>query len=346
MRRSGLAFLVSCIVVVAGSPAAADNDADHQKASAAFRAARADITAGNCAAAISKLEESLSYEPSVGAHLSIADCYEQVDLVAAWRELQEAADLAASKGDERASVARDRALGLEPRLSMLRFVYAPAPADPSGLEVRVDGNVVRPYLLRRGTLATTPGVHDVEVSTPHKKTWRGHVAAHSAGTSVEVDVALEDESAPAPVAAAAPTPEQAPTTAVVTSSLATAPESPSSWNGQKTVALVTGGAGLAGLVVGTIFGIEALGHASDLRNACNGDIHHCTAPQDSASVTQPRDAAHSAATGSTIAFIAGGVAVAAGIVLYVTAPSSTHHVEVGASAAPGAAGMSLLGDFD
>ncbi|HEX4446082.1 MAG TPA: hypothetical protein VH044_05075, partial [Polyangiaceae bacterium] len=207
MRRNGLAFLVSCMVVVAASPAAADNDADHQKASAAFRAARVDIVAGNCAAAISKLQESLSYEPSVGAHLSIADCYEQVDLVAAWRELQEAADLATSRGDERAAVARDRALGLEPRLSMLRFVYAPAPADPSGLEVRVDGNVVRPYLLRRGTLATTPGAHDIEVSLAHKKTWRGHVAARSAGTSVEVDVALEDEAPPAAAAAAA---EQAP----------------------------------------------------------------------------------------------------------------------------------------
>src|SRR5579859_6534516 len=120
---------------VAARPAAAD-EGDHAKAVEAFRAARADIEAGDCAAAISKLEESLAYEPSVGAHLSIADCYEQVDLVAAWRKLQEAADLADAKNDARVAIARERAAALEPRLSMVHFAYAPAGTDLSGLEVR------------------------------------------------------------------------------------------------------------------------------------------------------------------------------------------------------------------
>src|SRR6202041_2054177 len=106
--RTVVVALVSVSCAAAATPAWADDGA-HEKAAAAFRSARADIAAGNCAAAVPKLEESLADEPSVGGHLSMADCYEQVDLVAAWRELQEAADLAAVKSDPRASIARDRA---------------------------------------------------------------------------------------------------------------------------------------------------------------------------------------------------------------------------------------------
>jgi hypothetical protein len=342
MGRSGLALLVSCTLAAVAIPARAD-EGDHQKAAASFKAARADIAAGNCAAAMPKLEESLAYEPSVGALLSMADCYEQVDLLAAWRQLQDAAALAASKGDEREAIARERAAGLEARLSMLRFVYAPsaAPPDPNTLEVHIDGARVLPYVLRRGTLAITPGAHRVEVSAPHKKAWHGQVIARTAGTSVDVDVTLEDEAAPqaappAPVAAPLPAPAGTPP---VTPAPAEAP-APS---GARTAGLVVGGVGVAGLAVGGIFGIVALTDNSHLRDACGGNVHQCTG--DTEKISSTRSAAQTAATVSTIGFIAGGVALAAGVVLFVTAPSSPRHVEVGAAAIPGGGGLRLGGDF-
>jgi len=80
-----LVAVVACLACAgaAARPAAADDD--HEKALETFQAARAAIAAGDCVSALPKLEESLAYEPSVGAHLSIADCYEQVDLVAGRR---------------------------------------------------------------------------------------------------------------------------------------------------------------------------------------------------------------------------------------------------------------------
>ncbi len=267
----------------AAAPAAPPTTGAHEKAARSHFEPRAPTSAtSNCAAAISKLEESLSYEPSVGAHLSIADCYEQVDLVAAWRELQQAADLAAIKSDPRASIAHDRAAALEPKLSLLHFVYASSPLSPpdrAGLEVRVDGALVKPLLLRHDTLATTPGTHDILVSLPHKKTWHGQVVARSAGTSAEVDVTVEDETAsspveptPMPIAAAASPPR---------------PEVDSSSSGgtQRTAAFVAGGVGIAGLAAGAIFGVVALADLGNLRDACGGCVSRCVAPSGAASVT-------------------------------------------------------------
>jgi hypothetical protein len=339
--RVGLAVVIGMACAGAAAPAAADDGA-HEKAAASFRAARADIAASNCAAAVPKLEESLAYEPSVGAHLSMADCYEQVDLVAAWRELQEAADLAATKSDPRASIAHDRAAALEPKLSMLHFVYASSPLSPpdrAGLEVRVDGALVKPLLLRHDTLATTPGTHDIVVSLPHKKTWHGQVVARSAGTSAEVDVTVEDETASPPVE---PTPMPIAATA---SPPRGAEDSSSSGGTQRTAAFIAGGVGIAGLAAGAIFGVVALADQGNLRDACGGSVSRCVAPSGAASVTGPQDSARSAATVSTVAFIVGGLAVAAGVVLFVTAPAG-HRVEIGASGGPGAANLSLGGRFE
>jgi hypothetical protein len=330
--------VVVCMVCsgVAAGRAAAD-EGDHDKAVEAFRAARADIEAGDCAAAIPKLEESLAHEPSVGAHLSIADCYEQVDLVAAWRKLQDAADLAEAKSDPRVGIARERAAALEPRLSMVHFAYAPEGTDLSGLQVRIDGSL-EPLLRRRGSLPTTPGAHDVEVSLPHKKTWRGRVVARS-GTIVEVSVALEDEAVVTNAAAAVSTassPDQPGPPA---------DEAPPRGRAQQTAAFWTGGAGLVGMGAGAVFGIVALSDNAKLRDACGGNVHRCDAPNGSSNVTQLQSDARVAATVSTVGFVLGGVALATGIVLYATAPSA-RRVAVRAIAAPRAGGISVEGPFD
>ncbi len=318
---------------VAARPAAADDD-NHARAVATFQVARAAIAAGDCASAIPKLEESLAYEPSVGAHLSIADCYEQVDLVAAWRKLQEAAELAAAKNDPRQGIARDRAAALEPKLPMVRFVYAPAGADLAGLAVRIDG-VLEPLLGRRASIPTRPGAHDVEVSLPHKKTWRGRIVAGSAGTAVEVDVPVEDE-----VATSTPSADASASLRRGPGSLA---DETSPGRAQRTAALWIGGVGLAGIAAGAVLGIVALTDNARLRDACGGDIHQC-APG-SPNVTTLQSGARTAATISTVGFIVGGAAVVAGIVLYTSAPSS-RRIEIRAGAAQGATGILVGGCFD
>jgi hypothetical protein len=327
-------LVVACLACAgaAARPAAADDD--HDKAVATFQAARAAIAAGDCVSAIPKLEESLAYEPSVGAHLSIADCYEQVDLVAAWRKLQEAAELAAAKSDPRQEIARNRAAALEPRLSMMHFAYEPAGTDLSGLAVRIDG-VLEPLLRQRASIPTTPGAHDIEVSLPHKKTWRGRIVAGSAGTVVEVDVPVEDDIMPNVPPADA------------TALLRSAPRSPddegSRGRAQRIAALGVGGAGLAGMGIGAVFGIIALTDNAKLRDACKGDIHQC--PPGAPDVTSLQSGARTAATVSTVGFIVGGAALVAAIILYTSAPPS-RRIEIRASAADGAAGILIGGPFD
>jgi hypothetical protein len=332
----------------------------------AFASARADIDAGNCKAAIPKLEFSLANEPSVGAHLSMADCYEELDLLAAWRELKEAANLAAERHDDRLQVARARAAALEPRLATIRLAAPQSTLERAGLEVRIDGILVRPFLYRDGAVATTPGTHEVEVLAPKKKPWRQRVALAATG-AVELRVTLEDEPAPPEPAAApapaspeppaaaplsapgAPAPGLAPAT--VPPHDAIAPSSPAMTGNaggtQRLIGAVAAGLGLAGVGLGAVSGVVALGRNSDLRRACGGSVQQCRPTPDMSSVTQAQDSARSAAAVSTAGFVAGGALVVTGVVLYLVAPSlsapspSPRDARLGLApyASPGGAGV-------
>lgn len=78
----------------------------------------------------------------------------------------------------------------------------------------------------------------------------------------------------------------------------------------KTIGWVVGAAGIAGLGVGTAFGLEALG---DKNSVCG-----------SSTVCGPLGPTRSAALGSDIGFIAGGVLLASGAALVLFAPSGNH----------------------
>jgi hypothetical protein len=95
------------------------------------------------------------------------------------------------------------------------------------------------------------------------------------------------------------------------------PPPASSWSPQRTIALVTGGVGVAGLGVGALFGAFAI----SAKNREQGD---CPSAGCSgyAQAKADYDTANKDATGSTIAFIAGGVFVSVGAVLWLTAPAT------------------------
>jgi hypothetical protein len=83
--------------------------------------------------------------------------------------------------------------------------------------------------------------------------------------------------------------------------------------------LVAAGIGTVSIAVGSVLGIEAKLHLDDSNSNGHCDpYNHCDAIG-----TMARHQAIDAATGSTIAFAAGGILVAAGLGLYFTTPSST-----------------------
>ena len=109
----------------------------------------------------------------------------------------------------------------------------------------------------------------------------------------------------------------------------------------RTTGWVVGSIGLVGLGVGTVFGLVALSKnsASKSDGACDAN-NVCDASGKSA-----RDSARNAGNISTFAFIGGGVAVAVGAVLVLSAPSTTSprsaRIEVSPLVGPSSAGLFL-----
>jgi hypothetical protein len=85
----------------------------------------------------------------------------------------------------------------------------------------------------------------------------------------------------------------------------------------KTLALVAFGVGGAGLVVGGVTGVLALGKAGDLKTACNAD--KICPPNEQSNV----DSYKAMGTISTIGFVVAGVGGVAGALLWFTAPKET-----------------------
>jgi hypothetical protein len=114
-------------------------------------------------------------------------------------------------------------------------------------------------------------------------------------------------------------------------------------SGRRTAGLVIGGVGLAGLVVGGIFGGLAFSDWGQVKGACGADLSGCPggASPMGATTNPSNDRNHALTFGtiSDVGFIAGGVLVVGGLVLYLTAPK----VSVGVGPAPG--GVAAVGAF-
>jgi hypothetical protein len=122
----------------------------------------------------------------------------------------------------------------------------------------------------------------------------------------------------------------------------------SSWNGRKTLAAVVAGVGVAGIGVGTAFGVTAMSSASNQKSACASSANCTNRAQ---ALTDHSNAAN-ASTLSTIGFIAGGALVATGVVLFFTAPKgqekadgTSARLQVVPDASPAGAGVLLRGRF-
>jgi len=104
-----------------------------------------------------------------------------------------------------------------------------------------------------------------------------------------------------------------PATPAVTPSAAP-PADQSSWSTQKTLAVVAGGVGIAGVVLGSALGLTANSKWVSAQSECNSACGSGTAAQNDASD------AHNLAKLSNVSFAVGGVALAGAVVLWFTAP--------------------------
>src|SRR5262249_23080802 len=138
--------------------------------------------------------------------------------------------------------------------------------------------------------------HLIEASAPGKLPWSQTVTLAPDGATATVSI---------PPLADAPQPPPDQRTPLASGDVGTT---------QRTIGIITAAVGGAGLLVGTITGVLAINKEKDSRDACSTQI--CGDPAG----IQANDDARSLARVSTIAFVAGGAAVVAGGVLWLTAP--------------------------
>jgi hypothetical protein len=111
---------------------------------------------------------------------------------------------------------------------------------------------------------------------------------------------------------------------------------------RKTIAFGVGGLGVAGLVVGSIFGAVASSKWSAAKSDCGAGCGP-TAPAQG-----EKNTASSDATISTVAFVVGGALAAGGVVLYLTAPSGSSPgsgMQLAPSIGAGSGGLLVRGSF-
>jgi serine/threonine-protein kinase len=322
---------------VAGAQTAANSAA----AQALFDRGKALMNAGRAAEACPQFEESQRLDPGSGTLINLALCYEQTGRTAsAWTTYREAAAAAQTAGNvEREKGARQRAAALAPRVSKL-VIDVPSESRLPGLVVTRDG--VEVGTAQWGVpIPTDKGSHEFLARAPGHVDWHTTVELADGGATQTIEVPKLVEAAapgpepvtPVPVA----TPVVAPAAASVQEPRANespATSSSSGLGGQRTAALVVGGVGVAGLAVGTVFGVIAIWDKHIADQACDG-----TACTSSGGVTAGKDA-QSAANVSTVAMIVGAVGVAGGTILWLTAPHRTP-----AAVGIGPSGIAVRGSF-
>jgi serine/threonine-protein kinase len=177
-----------------------------------------------------------------------------------------------------------------------------------------------------------PGAHRVRSMAEDGNVWESEVNVPAGGTmSLDIPL-LRPRGAPAPTPEAGhgtPAPEQAPK------------QDPGKT--QRTVGLVVGAVGVVGIGLGTFFGLRAKSK-QDESNAA-GDPSLCNADDKCGPAgLDLRQSALGSATAATVFFILGGVAIAGGAVLYVTAPKASK-TTAGIVVAPTLGGASVRASF-
>ena len=285
-----------------------------------FDEAKVLMAANRSAEACPKLEESQRLDPGTGTLLNLARCYENVGrLASAWSTYLDASAAAKGAGNvERAKKAREKAASLAPRIAKLRIDVPEATRVP-GLEVSRDGVPLNAPVWGSDAPADE-GEHLIEAKAPDYLPFAERVLVKGEGATVVFAIPKLDPVPPPPPPPPPPViarPEESPKAA--------AHEKPAGLPTQRVLALTAGGVGVAGVVVGSIFGLQAMSKANRAEETCDGPT--CSSPGGA----EAGNDAHDAGTVATVGMIVGAVGIGAGLVLWFSTPAeSTTRIGLGA----------------
>jgi hypothetical protein len=298
-----IAAALSASIALAVMPARANDPATAQML---FDQGRRLMQQKRFAEACQKLEESQRLDPAGGTLAHLALCRESEGRIAtAWALWQDALTQAKrEKRKERADFAQQRIDALTPTLPKIRVKVAPANRAMAGFQLLRDETAMGEAQWGE-PIPVDPGIRVLTARATGHKTWtkKIDVPAQPQELVVEVpelEVEKSVENAPPPPP---PTPK----------------EDNSAGDTQRTLGFVAGGVGLAGIVVGSIFGFIAIKKNSEADNECRPPDYKICTPKG----VEAGDDGRTAGNVSTVAFIAGGVFLAGGVALYFTAPSGS-----------------------
>ena len=281
---------------------------DEAAAEALFLEAKKLAGEGKFAEACPKFAESNRLDRGAGTLIHLADCYEKNNQSAsAWATFKDASSAAQALGrSDWQKLANTRAAILEPKLAKLT-IKVQEPVDK--IEVTRDGSAMSQASWSTA-IPIDVGMHTVQATAPGYKAFKTQVMVTNDGDRKEVIVKRLEVLTAISQAPGTPPPTSSPTAGADTGAS-------KDGSGQKTIGYVIGGIGVAGIAVGAVTGLIAIGKNNDSKKDCPND--GACASKDA---VDAHDSAKTFGTVSTIAFIAGGVAVAAGAVLIFTAPPS------------------------
>jgi hypothetical protein len=355
----------TCVIALFAGIAQAEPSASQKAlASQLFDDAQQLMAAGNTAEACSKYAESQRQDPQLGTQLYLGECYDRLGKTAsAWAAFKDAAETAAARGDGRAAAARAKVSELEAKLPRLQVQSAVN--NPLDLEVRLDGVAIG-RAAWGSPLPVDPGKHLVLARAAGYKDWSTTVEVKPGTALVPLSIpSLESAvvnsmpvSAPA-IAPMQPAPQQP--VPVQTQSTSTVPtpastvsvdrgsaEDPGAW--RRRTGWVMAASSLLGFTAGTVFGLKSR-HTVAERNAANA----CSATASCSDADERNIQSLTAQAGKdaylgNLGFVVGGVLAATGVVLILTAPSSsgsqrTSHLELRSWSGARSGGLLLGGTW-
>jgi hypothetical protein len=322
-RRPSFCCVLSLAILASSSAARAEQQADAKAQAAAselYTQAKRDMEAGAYARACPRLEAARKILPEhMRTGMTLAHCYDKAGQPArAWAELRRVSALTeAQRNPDKVAEIEAKLADLEGRVPRLTIEVPPDIGALPGFAITRNGT---PIITAQWGKAepVDPGVYEIGATALGKEPWTARVEVREPGKNVPVKVAppwvLPARAAEKP----AEKKDQGPSRSASVGS--------SSW--MRTAGFVGMGVGAAGLGVGAVLGAMALS-----RNGASND-GHCKADDrcDQAGFDL-RSEARALGNGSTAAFVAGGVVLAAGAALFVISLPGSKDKEAGESRA-------------
>jgi hypothetical protein len=329
MSRFAGALLAACVASLLSARAArADAPSGGQTADVLFRQGRQAMKQQQWAVAWANLSKSERLDPAPGTRLNLAECEDHLGELTQALDHLWAALASLPAGDARTTIAATHIALLEKRVAHLTLdVDTDAPA---GTSVRRDDVTLT---------AADLGVDAMVDPGPHRV-----VVVSADGSEKAISVDLEEGERRSMIVGAPPPglaePHEDESAHVsrdrghLLRRVAVAP-APRPWSPQQTDAVVLGGAGAAGVLVGVTLGLIGKSEYENSAAYCDGTACHQQAGVDFA------NRGRAIGDAGTVVGTLGLVALAAGAVLWLTAPDGSAAPSVGV----GPAGIAARGTF-